>query len=854
MGRSRRDDRRRDDRDRRDDRGYDGRRERERDDRRGGDERRGDDRPARDVRFGREDYDRRRDREDGGRERDSGRERDERRRSEAEAMEEGEEPSGAAGASNGDVAKKKEPLSLEELLRKQKAEKEAQAKPVFLTKEQRAALALQKRADEAAAARQRLADMRQDLAASGLRPSDGGNGGAGPSGRDSRDGGRDSRGGSYDRLDRERDGDRDRDRDRGRDRDGHVRDDRKEERERQRELELIKQQYLGAEKVKKKILKATERMKFVFDWDANEDTSRDLNPLYQNLHEANLLFGRGFRAGIDRREQKKSAAEVEADMQRRKREQDGVRETAEDRARDRRRKDYADKYEGADMRVDSHWSEKKREDMTERDWRIFREDFSISYKGVVPAGALPLRNWDEANLPKPLKKAVDRAGYKKPSPIQMAAIPLGLQFRDVIGIAETGSGKTAAFVLPMLVYIQAQPPMLGNPEIEAEGPYAVVLAPTRELAQQIEEETRNLAHYTEFRVVSVVGGQSIEDQGFALRKGCDIVVGTPGRLVDCIERSYAVLNQCNYVVLDEADRMIDLGFEPQVMSVLDAMPSSNLKPENEDIELEANRVYRTTYMFSATMPPAVERLARKYLRRPVVVTIGTAGKATDNVTQRVVMVKENEKARVLEQEMHAMGDDQRVIVFANTKRQCDAVTRILSDMGYRVTMLHGGKSQDQREESIKASAACTRAFHGSMRCVAAAVCAHWIAATMQQCSAPRMQRSLQGFREDVYNVLVATDVAGRGIDVANVALVINYDMAHTIEQYTHRIGRTGRAGRKGVAVTFLTLGDTEVFYDLKKFLEESKAAVPAQLATHEAAKTKPGTIGTGRPAVQFAKK
>jgi ATP-dependent RNA helicase DDX23/PRP28 len=127
---------------------------------------------------------------------------------------------------------------------------------------------------------------------------------------------------------------------------------------------------------------------------------------------------------------------------------------------------------------------------------------------------------------------------------------------------------------------------------------------------QIEEEAKNLAHFTPYRVVSVVGGQSIEDQGFLLRKGCEIVVATPGRLVDCVERSYAVLNQCNYVVLDEADRMIDLGFEPQVMAVLDAMPSSNLKPENEEIELEANRIYRTTYMFSATMPPAVERLAR----------------------------------------------------------------------------------------------------------------------------------------------------------------------------------------------------------------------------------------------------
>ncbi|KAL4436059.1 hypothetical protein ABPG77_005507 [Micractinium sp. CCAP 211/92] len=270
-------------------------------------------------------------------------------------------------------------------------------------------------------------------------------------------------------------------------------------------------------------------------------------------------------------------------------------------------------------------------------------------------------------------KAVDRAGYKKPSPIQMAAIPLGLQFRDVIGIAEAAQ-------------------MLGNPEIEAEGPYSVVLAPTRELAQQIEEETRNLAHYTDFRVVSVWGGQSIEDQGFLLRelKGCEIVVATPGRLVDCIERSYAVLNQCNYVS----------------WGVLDAMPSTNLKPENEDEPLETNRVYRTTYMFSATMPPAVERLARragKYLRRPVVVTIGTAGKATDNVTQRVI-VKENEKPRALEQELAQMGDDQRIIVFANTKRQCDLVARQLENMDYRVTMLHGGKTRTSARSRSRASA------------------------------------------------------------------------------------------------------------------------------------------------------
>ncbi|GAB4814582.1 hypothetical protein N2152v2_001628 [Parachlorella kessleri] len=399
--------------------------------------------------------------------------------------------------------------------------------------------------------------------------------------------------------------------------------------------------------------------------------------------------------------------------------------------------------------------------------------------------------------------------------------------------AETGSGKTAAFVLPMLIYIMKQPRMLGNPEIEAMGPYAVVLAPTRELAQQasragvieeeaknlclkvrtlqIEEEAKNLCEYTEFRVVSVVGGQSIEDQGFQLRKGCEIVVATPGRLVDCVERSYAVLNQCNYVVLDEADRMIDLGFEPQVMAVLDAMPSTNLKPENEDAALEADKVYRTTYMFSATMPPSVERLARKYLRRPIVVTVGAAGKATENVTQRVIMCKENEKPRYLSQEVETVGE-QRIIVFVNTKKQCDNVTKQLENMDYHVTMLHGGKTQDQREESIK------------------------------------------GFREGTYNVLVATDVAGRGIDVANVALVVNYDMPNTIDQYTHRIGRTGRAGKKGVAVTLLTTSDSEVFYDLKNLLEESRMSVPPQLAQHEAAKQKPGSFNQKRDSVVFAKK
>ncbi|KAM3361495.1 hypothetical protein P3S68_016349 [Capsicum galapagoense] len=321
------------------------------------------------------------------------------------------------------------------------------------------------------------------------------------------------------------------------------------------------------------------------------------------------------------------------------------------------------------MRVDCHWSDKKLEDMTERDWRIFKEDHDISYKGSrIPH---PMRNWGESKLTIELLKAVKRAGYKKPSPIQMASIPLGLQQRDVIGVAQTGSGKTAAFVLPMLSYITGLPPL--SEENGEDGPYAVVLAPTRELAQQIEHETVKLAHYLGIKVVSIVGGQSIEEQSFRIRQGCEVVIAIPGRLLDFLKR---------------------------LVDVLDAMPSSNMKPRNEDEELDEKKIYRTTYMFSATMPLAVERLAGKYLRNHVVVNIGTAGKATDLTTQHVFMVKELEKMYKLQKLLDRLGN-KTAIVFINTKEQVDTVAKNLDKKGPRVTTLHGGKSQEQREISLE---------------------------------------------------------------------------------------------------------------------------------------------------------
>lgn len=413
-------------------------------------------------------------------------------------------------------------------------------------------------------------------------------------------------------------------------------------------------------------------------------------------------------------------------------------------------------------------------------------------------------------MPDEIVRAIKSVGYDKPSPIQMASIPIGLLKRDVIGVAETGSGKTCAFVVPMLAYIMDLPVM--TEEIAMKGPYALIMAPTRELAQQIEVETEKFARYLNYRVVSVVGGQDIEQQGFKLRKGCEIVIGTPGRIIDVLDKRYTVLQQCNFLVLDEADRMIDMGFEPQVVSVMEGMSADSLKPLDQAEALDLAAVsdsaktlgtqYRMTYMFSATMPPSVERLARTYLRNPAVVNIGSAGKTSDLIKQLVRWTTRNQKIKELEQTL-AQFNDTQAIVFVNTKKSVDFLCASIGRLGYSVQSLHGGKTQDLREDALR------------------------------------------GFKNSEFDVLVATDVAGRGIDVKNIDLVVNYELPFTIENYTHRIGRTGRAGRKGTAVSFLTNEDTDIMYDLKTLLKTSNNPVPPELERHEAAKVKVSRDGKG---------
>ncbi|TFK29855.1 P-loop containing nucleoside triphosphate hydrolase protein [Coprinopsis marcescibilis] len=723
---------------------------------------------------------------------------------------------------------KTEPLSIDALLLKQRQEKEAASKPKFLSKEERAKLAIARRAQEINEQKQREEATRQDREtlekeASELE--------------------RASKYARYEDRGPDRYGERDRDRDRhgrkDRDRRGGPQNQNRASYQNvptgpradrgkggpappsgpssmppppvpgasssasasasgtpdpseafvpvlsENDRTAIRSRYLGVDKKKRKMRKMNDR-KFVFDWDAQDDTLVEDSPtaLGSNRQGAQIMFGRGHLAGMDdggASGPRKPGANGEPDKQ--------LADAME------RRKAMKQGYD------DRHWTEKALHEMKERDWRIFREDFSISSRGGnIPH---PLRSWEESDIPQALLDSIADIGYKEPSPIQRQAIPIGLQNRDIIGIAETGSGKTAAFVIPMLSFILTLP--VFTDDIRHLGPYSLILAPTRELAQQIESETKKFAGPLGYRCVSIVGGRAVEEQQFNLREGAEIIIATPGRLKDVLERHVLVLSQCRYVVMDEADRMVNLGFEADLTFILDQLPGDAMEGEDQGSKMEVDgetmvRKGRTrvTTLFSATMPPAVERLARKYLKKPATITIGEAGRAVDTVEQKVEFVSgdEKKKQRVLDILNSGMYESP-IIVFVNQKKMADMVAKDLSRGGWRTSTLHSGKNQEQREAA------------------------------------------LQALRTGDADILVATDLAGRGIDVQDVTLVINYQMANTIEAYVHRIGRTGRAGKLGTAITFLTNDDDEVMYELKQEISKSPVSkVSPELAKHESAQHK----------------
>lgn len=403
--------------------------------------------------------------------------------------------------------------------------------------------------------------------------------------------------------------------------------------------------------------------------------------------------------------------------------------------------------------------------MSEQDVAEYRKSLAIRVSGFdVPR---PVKSFEDCGFSVELMKAIAKQAYEKPTPIQCQALPIVLSGSDIIGIAKTGSGKTASFVLPMIVHIMDQPELS-----KEEGPIGVICAPTRELAHQIYLEAKKFSKSCGIRVSAVYGGMSKLDQFKELKAGCEIVVATPGRLIDMIKMKALTMLRATYLVLDEADRMFDLGFEPQIRSIV-----GQIRPD------------RQTLLFSATMPRKVEKLAREILSDPVRVTVGEVGMANEDITQIVhVMPSDTEKLPWLLEKLPGMIDEGDVLVFASKKAGVDEVESQLLHRGFKVAALHGDKDQASRMEI------------------------------------------LQKFKSGTYHVLIATDVAARGLDIKSIKSVVNFDIAKDMDMHVHRIGRTGRAGDKdGTAYTLITQKEARFAGELVNSLIAAGQNVSAEL-------------------------
>jgi ATP-dependent RNA helicase RhlE len=377
-----------------------------------------------------------------------------------------------------------------------------------------------------------------------------------------------------------------------------------------------------------------------------------------------------------------------------------------------------------------------------------------STEEASPAEAVP-SNFADLGLAPAFLDAVRDAGYTTPTPIQLQAIPLALKGRDLIGLAQTGTGKTAAFTLPILQRLaQDAAPNGRGPR----GPRALVLTPTRELAAQVDESFAKYGKHTKAKALAVYGGVALDPQERALRRGVDVVIATPGRLLDHLERGTVKFDDLEVLVLDEADRMLDMGFAPQINRVVAQVPK-----------------YRQTMLFSATMLPEVEALARRYLRRPVVVQVGRRSEAANTVTHAVYPVPRDRKSALLV-ELLSHSDMDSVLVFTRTKHGADRLVRHLERAGMLATAMHADKTQSQRT------------------------------------------RALEGFREGTIRVLVATDIAQRGLDISGISHVINYDVPQQPEDYVHRIGRTGRAAQTGDAYTFMSTDEIAMVRTIERLI------------------------------------
>jgi ATP-dependent RNA helicase RhlE len=393
------------------------------------------------------------------------------------------------------------------------------------------------------------------------------------------------------------------------------------------------------------------------------------------------------------------------------------------------------------------------------------------------------QSFSELQLSPSLSRAIAEMGYESMTPIQAQAIPVVLQGRDVMGAAQTGTGKTAAFSLPLLQRMLKHENASTSP---ARHPVrALVLLPTRELAVQVADQIAQYAKYTQLRSTVVFGGMDMKPQTAELKKGVEVLVATPGRLLDHIEAKNAVLNQVEYVVLDEADRMLDIGFLPDLQRILSYLPKT-----------------RTTLLFSATFSSEIKRLAGSYLQDPITIEVARSNATASTVEQHFYRVDDDDKRTVLRQIVRERGVTQ-AFVFVNSKLGCARLARSLERDGLKTTALHGDKSQDER------------------------------------------LKALDAFKQGQVDLLVCTDVAARGLDIKDVPAVFNFDIPFNAEDYVHRIGRTGRAGASGLAVSFVSGKDTRLLADIEKLIGKKLELEAVEL---EADKRPAGRFNDGQRA------
>ncbi len=397
----------------------------------------------------------------------------------------------------------------------------------------------------------------------------------------------------------------------------------------------------------------------------------------------------------------------------------------------------------------------------------------------------PVMAFAQLQLAAPLARAVAEMGYESMTPIQAQAIPVVLQGRDVMGAAQTGTGKTAAFALPLLQRMMKHENPSTSP---ARHPVrALVLLPTRELADQVAQQVKLYAKYTNLRSAVVFGGMDMKPQTLELKAGVEVLVATPGRLLDHIEAKTPVLNQVEYVVLDEADRMLDIGFLPDLQRILSYLPKQ-----------------RITLLFSATFSPEIKRLASSYLQNPVTIEVARSNATASTVEQHFYSVNEDGKRHALHQILKTRGMKQ-AFVFVNSKLGCARLARSLEREGLKTTALHGDKSQDER------------------------------------------LKALDSFKKGEVDLLVCTDVAARGLDIKDVPAVFNFDIPFNAEDYVHRIGRTGRAGAAGLAVSFVGGGnDARLVADIEKLIKSKIEIEALEFDEDQPDIRKQGRINDGR--------